>query len=121
MSVALSGKLTTHVLDVRLGQPARDLAFALYAIDGNDRRLLCEGRTNDDGRADSPLLQGSALLSGIYELVFDAGAYQAALLGPGAAGFYDFIPIRFRIGDPSAHYHVPLLLSPFGYSTYRGS
>ncbi len=116
-----AGRLTTHVLDMRLGQPARGLELALFRLIGDERRLIARDRTNDDGRVDKPLLAGDTLAVGTYELVFDVGAYQAGFLGPGATGFYDQIPIRFQIDNPSAHYHVPLLLSPFGYSTYRGS
>jgi 5-hydroxyisourate hydrolase len=113
-----NGRLTTHVLDVRLGQPARDLAFELFRIAEGARTSLCRGHTNDDGRAAAPLLEGAGLKAGLYELVFAAGDYQAGL---SEGGFYDDIPIRFRVTDTAAHYHVPLLLSPFGYSTYRGS
>ena len=112
------GRLTTHVLDVRLGQPARDLAFELFRIADGGRTSLCRGRTNDDGRALAPLLEGVRMTVGLYELVFAAGEYQARL---SEGGFYDDIPIRFRVTDTATHYHVPLLLSPFGYSTYRGS
>jgi 5-hydroxyisourate hydrolase len=114
------GRLTTHVLDTRLGLPARGLAFELFGIAGDTRISLGSGRTNEDGRAPKPLLEGQAFVPGIYELQFDAGDYQAGLPDP-IAGFYDVISIRFRIGDADAHYHVPLLLAPFGYSTYRGS
>lgn len=114
------GRLTTHVLDTRLGQPARGLAFALFRIDGDVRTALRHGRTNDDGRAPAPLLEGEAFVPGTYELEFRAGDYQASLPDP-VDGFYDLISIRFRIADACAHYHVPLLLAPFGYSTYRGS
>ena len=102
------GRLTTHVLDVRLGQPARDLAFELFRLADGVRTPLCQGRTNDDGRAPAPLLEGAGLKSGLYEIVFAVGEYQARL---SETGFYDTIPIRFRITDPAAHYHVPLLLS----------
>ena len=114
------GRLTTHVLDTRLGEPARGLAYALFRIVGDARQPLTQGRTNDDGRAPAPLLEDEALLPGLYELQFHAGDYQAGLPDP-VAGFYDVISIRFRIADGNAHYHVPLLLAPFGYSTYRGS
>jgi 5-hydroxyisourate hydrolase len=77
--------------------------------------VLGSWRTNADGRCDTPLLQGAALLAGEYELTFDVAGWRA---GP---GFYDSVPIRFRVSDPAAHHHVPLILSPFGYSTYRGS
>lgn len=115
-----AGRLTTHVLDTRLGQPARGLAFALFRIDGDTRTPLGNGRTNNDGRAPAPLLEGAAFVPGIYELEFHAGDYQAGLPDP-VSGFYDIISIRFRIAEADAHYHVPLLLAPFGYSTYRGS
>jgi 5-hydroxyisourate hydrolase len=114
------GRLTTHVLDTRLGQPARGMTYELFQILDDAQYLLCEGLTNDDGRTSEPLLEGEAFQPGIYELVFYAGDYQAGL-PDGVAGFYDVIPIRFRIVDATGHYHVPLLLSPFGYSTYRGS
>ena len=114
------GRLTTHVLDTRLGQPARGLIYELVQILDDVQYLLCEGLTNDDGRTSEPLLEGEAFQPGIYELIFYVGDYQASLPEP-IAGFYDLIPIRFRIEDNSAHYHVPLLLSPFSYSTYRGS
>lgn len=116
----MTGRLTTHVLDTRLGQPARGLAYELFLIAGDTRRSLGRGRTNEDGRAPAPLLEGEALQPGTYELQFHAGDYQAGLPDP-VAGFYDVISIRFRIADGGAHYHVPLLLAPFGYSTYRGS
>jgi 5-hydroxyisourate hydrolase len=115
------GRLTTHVLDTRLGQPGRDVAFALYRIVDGERTLLLEGRTNDDGRAAGPLLQGDALTADTYEMVFQAGAYQSGLPDSAGPGFFDLIPIRFKVADPGAQYHIPLLLSPFGYSTYRGS
>lgn len=121
MSEGQGGKLTTHVLDVRLGGPARDLEFTLFRIDGKERQPIGSGRTNNDGRAGRPLVEGDAFVPGTYELEFAVGAYQARHLEVGATGFYDLIPIRFLVSDSSAHYHVPLLLSPFGYSTYRGS
>jgi 5-hydroxyisourate hydrolase len=94
----------------------------LYLISGQSHRKLKEVVTNSDGRTDAPLLEGAALQQGIYELVFCAGAYLRA---SGQAGegilFLDEIPIRFGVPDPARHYHVPLLIAPFGYSTYRGS
>ncbi len=121
MNEKIAGRLTTHVLDVRSGQPARRLEFTLFRIVGDDRHQIGHGRTNDEGRTNQPLLEGAALTSGTYEIVFAAGAYQENQMEVSGSGFYDFIPIRFQISDPSSHYHVPLLLSPFGYSTYRGS
>ncbi|MEO1067049.1 MAG: hydroxyisourate hydrolase [Pseudomonadota bacterium] len=115
------GKLTTHVLDTMAGKPAAALSIALYRIDG-ERALLKEVMTNLDGRVDAPLLAGPDLETGTYELLFKAGdylrAHNAALSDP---AFLDEIPIRFSIANPDQHYHVPLLLSAYGYSTYRGS
>ncbi len=116
------GYLTTHVLDTARGRPAAGLSVDLYRIEGETRRHLRSLSTNSDGRTDSPILPETAFATGIYELVFHAGAYLDAIETTSAPPrFLDVIPIRFGIGDPAAHYHVPLLLSPFGYSTYRGS
>jgi len=119
--MAQRGRLTTHVLDTASGRPAEGLKIALYRKDGAARELLKEVVTNDDGRCDAPLLEGEAFQPGQYELVFYAGDYLrrsgAALPEP---LFLDEVPICFGMAE-NAHYHVPLLLSPFGYSTYRGS
>ena len=115
------GRLTTHVLDTAQGRPAAGLAVALFALSPG-RQLLAEAITNTDGRCDRPLLEGAALQSGRYELVFQAGAYlRAAGVVLADPAFLDEVVIRFGIADPEQHYHVPLLLSPYGYSTYRGS
>lgn len=117
-----SGKLTTHVLDTARGRPATGMAIDLYHVTGEERVHLKSVTTNADGRCDAPLLAGNDLQVGSYELVFHAGDYLrqtgANLTDP---AFLDIIPIRFGIANAGAHYHVPLLLSPFGYSTYRGS
>jgi 5-hydroxyisourate hydrolase len=116
------GYLTTHVLDTARGLPAAGLQITLYRLEGETRQELARMRTNADGRTDSPILPQGAFDTGSYELVFEAGAYLDALGTPTEdPRFLDLIPIRFGISDPQAHYHVPLLLSPFGYSTYRGS
>ncbi|MFO1088269.1 MAG: hydroxyisourate hydrolase [Hyphomicrobiales bacterium] len=117
------GRLTTHVLDTARGRPAAGMAIDLYRIGSNEERVkLSAHTTNADGRVDSPLLAGEAFAPGEYELVFHTGAYQrAAGLEAAAPPFLDRVPIRFGIADPNAHYHVPLLISPYGYSTYRGS
>jgi 5-hydroxyisourate hydrolase len=114
------GKLSTHVLDTARGCPAPGVRIDLARIDGSQRVELKTVFTNADGRTDAPLLSGKALTEGQYELVFCAGDYLRA---QGAEGilFLDEIPVRFGVPDAGAHYHVPLLLSPFGYSTYRGS
>ena len=115
--------LTTHVLDTTLGKPAEGLTIALFRIDGDVRTLLKTLATNADGRVDGgPMLAGGSFAVGTYELLFHAGDYLrrsgASLPEP---AFLDLVPIRFGIADTSAHYHVPLLISPYGYSTYRGS
>ncbi|PLX36029.1 MAG: hydroxyisourate hydrolase [Hyphomicrobiales bacterium] len=116
------GYLTTHVLDTARGTPADGLAIALYRIDGTARTLIREMTTNSDGRTDGPILPAGEFTVGTYELVFFAGGYLDRTGAPAESPrFLDEIPIRFGISDPDAHYHVPLLLSPFGYSTYRGS
>ena len=116
------GFLTTHVLDTARGLPAAGLPITLYRIDGDTRVELARMQTNADGRTDSPILPQDRFATGTYELVFDAGSYLDAVGVPAETPrFLDLIPIRFGISDPGSHYHVPLLLSPFGYSTYRGS
>ncbi|MFG0242522.1 MAG: hydroxyisourate hydrolase [Phycisphaerales bacterium JB054] len=123
------GRLTTHVLDTALGRPAEGLALTLWRASGqtgaDDFELIGSAVTNADGRVDAPLLEGDAFTAGIYELRFEAGAYLCARHGGEQALpdplFLDVIPLRFGIAEPHAHYHVPLLLSPYGYSTYRGS
>jgi 5-hydroxyisourate hydrolase len=114
------GRLTTHVLDTAEGRPAVGLKLTLARLDGAERRPLGKFRTNADGRCDAPLLAGEALRPGSYEIVFLVGEWRAEHGQPGI-GFYEEVPIRFRIADPAGHYHVPLILAPFGYATYRGS
>lgn len=117
-----TGRLTTHVLDTALGKPAAGVRIALYAISGQSHRKIAETVTNADGRTDAPMLTGAALKVGSYELVFFAGDYlRASGQGAGEVLFLDQIPIRFGVPDADQHYHVPLLISPFAYSTYRGS
>jgi 5-hydroxyisourate hydrolase len=119
---APSGRLTTHVLDTMSGQPGAGLVVELFRVEGDARRLLARLTTNDDGRTPAPLLAGSDLVRGTYELVFHVGSYFRArgvvLTEP---AFLDQVPVRFGIADAARHYHVPLLVSPYGYSTYRGS
>ena len=109
--------LTSHVLDLALGQPARGLAVRLEAAAGKTWRLLATAVTNDDGRT-GDLLAGAALAEGVYRLTFESGAYFATR---GQASFYPHVEVTFQVEVPGRHHHVPLLLSPFGYSTYRGS
>jgi len=117
----VSGYLTTHVLDTALGRPAAGLRIELFRIEGAARTLLATMLTNDDGRTDSPILPQAEFATGTYELVFHAGSYlDASGVPPEVPRFLDEVPIRFGMSAPD-HYPVPLLLSPFGYSTYRGS
>lgn len=116
------GRLTTHVLDTANGRPGSGIAIDLYAIEGESRRLLKSAVTNADGRCDAPLLDGDALRAGTYELAFQAGAYFSGLCAElPQPSFLDTVILRFGIADTDAHYHVPLLVSPWGYTTYRGS
>lgn len=119
---AQGGFLTTHVLDTARGVPAEGIAIALYRVTGNSHRKIAEALTNADGRTDGPILGAEAFAVGGYELIFEVGDYvRRHGLATGDTLFLDSVPIRFGISDAASHYHVPLLLSPFGYSTYRGS
>ncbi len=116
------GRLTTHVLDTANGCPGEGIQLTLKRIDGSEETIIGEAVTNGDGRVDSPLLDGEDFKVGTYLLEFLVADYFRArgttLADP---AFLDIVPIRFGIADPEAHYHVPLLVSPYGYSTYRGS
>lgn len=117
------GRLTTHVLDTAHGCPAADVALSLFRIAADGRReRLASTRTNADGRCDAPLLEGETFRPGSYELVFAAGDYfRAQGTEMPEPPFVDEVVLRFGIADTAAHYHVPLLVSPWSYSTYRGS
>lgn len=119
---APTGRLTTHVLDTARGRPAAGLTVELVRVDGTEETLVRRGTTNADGRLDQPLLAGSQMAAGLWRLSFSAGEYFLAsghaLTAP---AFLDVVPIRFAIDNPEQHYHVPLLLTPWSYSTYRGS
>jgi len=108
------------VLDTALGRPAAGLRIELLRLGASEERLKT-ALTNADGRVDGPLLEGASLMAGVYELRFHAGDSLRALRATPEPPFLDVIPIRFGIASPEEHYHVPLLLSPYGYSTYRGS
>jgi 5-hydroxyisourate hydrolase len=109
------GRLTTHVLDTMHGRPGADIAVELYRLEGDTGTLIASATTNRDGRTDAPLLEGKSFRTGTYQLVFHVGAYFKS------QGFLDVVPIRFKIADAAAHYHVPLLCTPWSYTTYRGS
>jgi 5-hydroxyisourate hydrolase len=116
------GRLSTHVLDTMNGKPAAGVRVELFALEGETRRPLAQATTNADGRTDQPLLAGDAFATGVYELVFHLGAYfRAAGAALPSPAFLETVPVRFGIAEPGGHYHVPLLVSPFAYSTYRGS
>jgi len=129
------GRLTTHVLDTSIGRPAAGVRVELYRLDragrerlnGAGREHLAEATTNRDGRCDRPLLEGDGFRIGEYELLFHAGAYfQSAAGAQGGVTlpepkFLDIVPIRFGIAEADGNYHVPLLITPFSYATYRGS
>ena len=115
------GRLTTHVLDTANGCPGEGISIELYRS-ASPGEAITKTTTNADGRCNSPLLEGAGFPPGEYELVFHAGDYfNSKGHQDGEHRFLDRVVIRFGINDPSEHYHVPLLLSPFGYSTYRGS
>ncbi|MBP0596483.1 hydroxyisourate hydrolase [Herbaspirillum sp. LeCh32-8] len=117
-----AGGLTTHVLDLTKGKPGGGVKVALYVIEGGQKRLLKTAVTNRDGRTDGPMLAGQAFHAGRYELVFSVGDYfRSQGMETSDPGFLDEVPIAFGISDPSQHYHVPLVVSPWAYSTYRGS
>jgi 5-hydroxyisourate hydrolase len=120
----MTGKLTTHVLDTACGCPAANMAIELWIVDLqlNEKKLLKKVITNADGRTDMPLLVEEEFKIGVYELVFVVGEYFARYLDnlPDPP-FLDRIPLQFGIADVNTHYHVPLLVSPWSYSTYRGS
>jgi 5-hydroxyisourate hydrolase len=116
-----AGKLTTHVLDTARGKPAAAVVMRLYQLQGDAKTLLVETKTNSDGRCNAPLLEGSNFRKGTYELLFAVKDYFYGFTGVVAEPFLDEVPIRFTIADDTAHYHIPLLVSPWSYSTYRGS
>ena len=120
MTESSTGKLTTHILDTAGGCPAAGVRISLYRIEDSREQCLTTAVTNADGRTDRPLLTTELMNAGIYELRFSIGDYFATADLPSSA-FLDVIPIRFGIADSQAHYPVPLLVSPWSYSTYRGS
>ena len=115
--------LTTHVLDTARGRPAAGMRVELSRLDpaSGERQEIEVVYTNSDGRTDAPLLTADELSTGVYELVFDVGEYFGGAPDIPDPSFLDRVPVRFGVADPSACYHVPLLVSPWSYSTYRGS
>ncbi len=121
------GRLTTHVLDTAHGCPGAGMKLRLYADDADARKgaepvLISEAQTNADGRCDDPLLSGARMRKGRYRIDFEVGEYfRSRGVALGDPAFLETVSLRFGIADADAHYHVPLLVSPFAYSTYRGS
>lgn len=116
------GHLSTHVLDTSSGKPAEGVSWTLFRLNGSDKTNLCSGITNSDGRTDGPLLEGDTVKVGTYELVFQVANYFRSIGTPlSDPPFLDEIPLRFAIFDVNQKYHVPLLVTPYSYSTYRGS
>lgn len=115
------GFLTTHVLDTARGVPAAGMRVELFRLEGEGRTLVRSVQTNSDGRTDEPLVPKGELERGEYELLFSVGEYFGGSGTSDEPPFLDTVPIRFGISDPDSHYHVPLLASPYSYSTYRGS
>jgi hydroxyisourate hydrolase len=114
--------ISTHVLDVSRGAPAQGVAIELHFVKGADRRLVAAATTNADGRTDAPLVSAERLEVGVYEVTFHAAEYfQRQGLALPAPPFLGEVVVRVGIADPAGRYHIPLLLSPFGYTTYRGS
>ncbi len=115
-------RLSTHVLDTSCGKPAQNVAIDLHLCSSGERRHVTSAVTNGDGRTDQPLLSSDRLETGVYELTFHAGDYfRSAGVALSDPPFLDDVVVRFGLADPGGNYHVPLLLSPYGYSTYRGS
>ena len=117
----MPGKLTTHVLDTANGRPAAGMRIELHRLERGEKIPLGEWITNGDGRAPSPLLSDGAMAPGKYRILFHVGAYFTAAGSADGGKFLDVVPVLFRIDDPNANHHVPLLVSPWSYSTYRGS
>jgi len=119
----MTGKLTTHVLDLSIGKPASGVVVELWQVNSENRfQFILTCRTNEDGRVNQSLLEDTSMKIGIYELRFHVGDYfrnRGSLSEE--PSFLDCVPVRFGISEPESHYHVPLLISPGGYSTYRGS
>ncbi len=117
----MTGKLTTHVLDTASGKPAVGMRVELHRLESGKKIPLNDQITNRDGRTDQPMLAGEKFAAGHYRLLFHVGDYFGSVGSPDAGKFLDVVPVLFRIEDAAAAYHVPLLVSPWAYSTYRGS
>lgn len=110
--------ISTHVLDTSRGRPASGIAIRLERLEGAGAALIGRGETDEDGRTSALVPDGASISRGVYRLTFETGAYLTSTHG---RAFYPEVGVVFEIADPAEHHHVPLLLSPFGYTTYRGS
>jgi 5-hydroxyisourate hydrolase len=117
----MTGKLTTHVLDTATGKPAAGMRIELHRLEAGSKIPLTDQLTNKDGRTDQPMLAGEMMKAGHYRLLFHVADYFNSIGSPDAGKFLDVVPVLFRIDDAATGYHVPLLVSPWAYSTYRGS
>ena len=118
----MPAKLSTHVLDTAHGCPASGMKIELWSLDGEERTLITTAKTNADGRTETPLLAADEMMAGQYEILFFVGDYFAAKSGAlPKIRFLDKVPVRFGLADAGGSYHVPLLCTPWAYSTYRGS
>ena len=113
--------LTTHVLDTARGKPAAGVRVELHRVAGDSRQKVTEAVTNGDGRTDAPLIERGSLEQGTYELTFYVADYFKGFVAAADPPFLDVVTLRFTVGDTSGHYHVPLVMTPWSYSTYRGS
>ena len=117
----MAGKLTTHVLDTANGRPAAGMRIELHRLERGEKIAIANRTTNRDGRTDEAMLSGDRFAVGKYRMLFHVADYFASIGSPDAGKFLDVVPVLFRIEDVAANYHVPLLVSPWAYSTYRGS
>jgi hydroxyisourate hydrolase len=114
--------LSTHILDTAKGGPAAGVRVELFELVDDQHRFICDAVTNDDGRTDKSLMSADQMRSGTFEILFHIGSYFTDTAADGnTSGFLDVVPVRFTITDPTQHYHIPLLASPWSYTTYRGS
>ena len=114
-------KLTTHVLDIYSGKPGTGIAVELFSVNNNEKKKINSVKLNSDGRSEKPLVEGENFKEGKYELIFYVGDYFNKINNTDNIPFLDDVVIKFGISNPKEHYHIPLLVSPWSYSTYRGS
>ncbi len=116
-----NGYLTTHILDIYNGMPGKGIKGSIFRIEGENKKKIKDFKLNDDGRSESPILEKNEFSTGKYEIIFYCGEYFKKFINIEEPLFIDDVIIRFGINNSNQHYHVPLLVSPWSYSTYRGS